>query len=149
MAQWLTNPTSNMRLRVRSLALLSSLRIRHCCELWCRPVATAPTRPLAWEPPYCCRSGPRNGKKTKQKQKLTRPCYSLPKPASGFPLFSSTDKFFTMLHKAIRYLTSATSSISCSHSLCFAHPALSHAKCPQDFCSSWNALVYAVTRPTP
>ena len=25
-----------MRLRVRSLALFSGLRIRHCCELWCR-----------------------------------------------------------------------------------------------------------------
>ena len=36
-AQWLTNLTRNtMRLRVRSLALLIGLRIRHCCELWCR-----------------------------------------------------------------------------------------------------------------
>ena len=26
-----------MRLRVRSLALLSGWRTRHCCELWCRP----------------------------------------------------------------------------------------------------------------
>ena len=31
---------------------------RRCCSdlallrLWCRPVATAPIRPLAWEPPY-------------------------------------------------------------------------------------------------
>ena len=25
-----------MKLRVQSLALLSGLRIRHCCELWCR-----------------------------------------------------------------------------------------------------------------
>ena len=25
-----------MRLQVQSLALLSGLRIRHCCELWCR-----------------------------------------------------------------------------------------------------------------
>ena len=56
-----------MRLRVRSLALLSGLRIRHCCELWCSrrrgsdPTllwlwrwleTTAPIRPLAWEPPY-------------------------------------------------------------------------------------------------
>ena len=55
-----------MRLRVRSLALLSGLRIRRCRELWCgsrgsdpallwlwcRPEATAPMRPLAWEPPY-------------------------------------------------------------------------------------------------
>ena len=36
MAQWLTNLTRTMRLRVRSLALLSGLRIRHCSELWYR-----------------------------------------------------------------------------------------------------------------
>ena len=35
-AQWLTNPTRNMRLRVRSLALLSGLGSRHCHELCCR-----------------------------------------------------------------------------------------------------------------
>ena len=29
------NPTRNHKLRVRSLALLSELRIRHCSELWC------------------------------------------------------------------------------------------------------------------
>ena len=37
--------------------------------LWCRPVATALIRPLAWEPPYAMRSGPRKkGKKTKKKK---------------------------------------------------------------------------------
>ena len=56
-----------MRLRVRSLALLSGLTIRGCCELWCRLqtqlgpallwlwhrlAAVVPLRPLAWEPPY-------------------------------------------------------------------------------------------------
>ena len=56
-----------MGLQVRSLALLSGLRIQYCHELWCncrhgsdpawlwlwrRPVATAPILPLAWEPPY-------------------------------------------------------------------------------------------------
>ena len=35
MAQWLTNQLGTMRLRVRSLALLSGLRIRRCRELWC------------------------------------------------------------------------------------------------------------------
>ena len=36
-AQWLTNPTRDfMRLWVRSLALLSGLRIWCCHELWCR-----------------------------------------------------------------------------------------------------------------
>ena len=37
--------------------------------LWCRPVAVAPIRPLAWEPPYAMGSGPRKGKKTKKKKK--------------------------------------------------------------------------------
>ena len=62
-----------MRLWVRSLALLSELKIWHCRELWCgvscgsgrrcgsdlallwlwhRPAAVAPLRPLAWEPPH-------------------------------------------------------------------------------------------------
>ena len=41
-----------MRMWVRSLALLSGLRIQHCCELWCRLAAPAPIQPLAWEPPY-------------------------------------------------------------------------------------------------
>ena len=48
-----------MGLWVPSLASLSGLRIRHCCELWCRlqtrlgsGVAVAPTGLLAWEPPY-------------------------------------------------------------------------------------------------
>ena len=36
MVQWLMNPTRSMRVRVRSLALLSGLRIWHCSELWCR-----------------------------------------------------------------------------------------------------------------
>ena len=55
----------SMRMRVRSLALLSGLRIRHYRELgcrlqmglrsvwlwlWCRPAAAAPIRTLAWEP---------------------------------------------------------------------------------------------------
>ena len=31
--------------------------------LWCRPAATAPIRPLAWEPPYA-----RKGKMTKKKK---------------------------------------------------------------------------------
>ena len=56
-----------MRKRVRSLTLLSGLRICCCCDLWCRsqmgldpellwlwcrPAAVAPIWPLAWEAPY-------------------------------------------------------------------------------------------------
>ena len=34
-----------VRLQVRSLALLSGLRIWRCRELWCRPAAVAPIQP--------------------------------------------------------------------------------------------------------
>ena len=36
MAQWQGIRQGTMRLRVRSLALPSGLRIRSCHELWCR-----------------------------------------------------------------------------------------------------------------
>ena len=35
-AQWKQIQLGTVRLRDGSLALLSGLRIRHCCELWCR-----------------------------------------------------------------------------------------------------------------
>ena len=59
-AQWKRIQLGTMKLRVRSLALLSGLRIRGCHELWCsqrhgsdlawlwlwrRPAAIAPIRP--------------------------------------------------------------------------------------------------------
>ena len=73
-----------MRLWVRSLALLSGLRIRHCHELWCRLqmclgpmllwiwrrlVATAPIRPLAWEPPYATGAALEKAKRQKEKNR--------------------------------------------------------------------------------
>ena len=77
-----------MRLRVRSLPLLSGLGIRRCRELgcrsqtgsdpawlwlWRRPVATAPIQPLAWEPPYAAEAAQEiataTTKKTKDKKK--------------------------------------------------------------------------------
>ena len=36
MTQWKGIRLGTMRLQVRSLALLSGLRIWRCCELWCR-----------------------------------------------------------------------------------------------------------------
>ena len=51
-AQCVTNLTRIMRMRVRSLAAPSGLRIQRCHELWCRPAAAALIGPLAWEPPY-------------------------------------------------------------------------------------------------
>ena len=88
-AQWLTNLRTT-RFQVRSLALLGGLKIRHCSELWCgsqtqhgscivgrcRPVATAPIRPLAWKPPYAAESAQEMAKR--QKRKKRKKIYSNP-----------------------------------------------------------------------
>ena len=37
--------------------------------LWCRPEATAPIRPLAWEPPYATSAALERQKKKKKKKK--------------------------------------------------------------------------------
>ena len=74
MAQWLTNPTSNHEVAGSIPGLTQWLRIWHYQELWCRPVATAPIRPLAWEPPHAAgaalkrqkRSPPKNSYWIKQ-----------------------------------------------------------------------------------
>ena len=71
-----------MKLKVRSLALLSGLRIWRCHELWCRspmwlgssvllwlwciPAATALIQPLAWEPPCATSAALKKDKKTKK-----------------------------------------------------------------------------------
>ena len=74
-----------MRLRVRSLPLLSGLRLRRCRELWCRLQTRLGSRvavALAWACGYssdstpslgtsiCRGSSPRNSKKTKKKKNL-------------------------------------------------------------------------------
>ena len=40
-----------------------------CRELWCRPAATAPIRPLACEPPYAMAAALEKAKKQKNKTK--------------------------------------------------------------------------------
>ena len=57
-----------MKTRVRSLASISGLRIWRCRELWCRPVATAPIGPLAWEPP--CTTGAALKRQKKQLKEM-------------------------------------------------------------------------------
>ena len=54
--------------------------------LWCRPMATAQIRPLAWEPPYAAgmalekRQRQKQNKKTKQTNKKAKEKYYLSKP---------------------------------------------------------------------
>ena len=60
-----------MRLRVRSLASFSRLRIWRCHELWRRLVAAILIRPLAWEPLYTTGVAL---KKKRQKKKKSGNC---------------------------------------------------------------------------
>ena len=84
MAQWLVS----MRVQVRSLASLSGLRIRHCCELWCgsqmwlrfqvavavahRLAATSLIGPLAWELPCVTCAALKRQKGINKKQKTKK-----------------------------------------------------------------------------
>ena len=76
-----------MRLQVLSLPLLSGLTIRRCrglwCRsqtqldptllwLWCRLAATAPIRPLTWEPPYATGAAQRNSNNNNYKKQKTK-----------------------------------------------------------------------------
>ena len=80
--QWLTNLTRNDEVVCSIPGLVSGLRIWRCVScgigcrhgsdpellwLWCRPEATAPIRPLAWEPPYAALKRPKKKKKKKKK----------------------------------------------------------------------------------
>ena len=56
-----------MSTQVRSLALLSGLRIRCCHELWRRPAATPPLQPLAWEAPHAVGTALKKQKKKEKK----------------------------------------------------------------------------------
>ena len=37
--------------------------------LWCRPAATAPIRPLAWDPPYAAGAALKRQKKKKKRER--------------------------------------------------------------------------------
>ena len=95
-----------MRWQVRSLALLSGLRIQCCRELWCslqcgsdpallwlwcRPPATAPLRPLAWEPPYASGAAQEMAKRQRKKEYFLKvPFHLIPyTPGEYFFLFNS------------------------------------------------------------
>ena len=84
MVHWKRIRLGTTRLWVRVLASLSGLRVRRCRELWCRLqtwlrscVAVAVVQAGGYSSDStpnlgtskCCRSSPRNGKKTKKKKK--------------------------------------------------------------------------------
>ena len=68
MAQRKRIQLGTMRWWIRSLASTCGLRIRRCCELWCRPGATAPIRPLAWESPHAVDVALKRKKEKKKKK---------------------------------------------------------------------------------
>ena len=82
MVQWKQIQLGTMRLRVRSLASISGLRIQWRCELWYRSqtqlrsdVAVAAVtliRPLAWEVSYAAGAAQKREKKKKRKKKRKR-----------------------------------------------------------------------------